>query len=69
MPPHSAKKNALPLLLLVIVAAAQLHGQQAPAPGPHGQTQTQLTARYVGSRACQACYTDIYARWQKTPMG
>src|ERR1700680_4478745 len=25
-------------------------------------------ARYVGSKACQSCHADIYARWQKTPM-
>jgi hypothetical protein len=56
------------LWLLLAVGAAQLQGQQAPVPGPHPQSQPQLTARYVGSRACQSCHADIYARWQKTPM-
>lgn len=23
---------------------------------------------YVGSAACRTCHTEIYARWQKTPM-
>ena len=37
-------------------------------PGPQGQSPAHLTAKYVGSRACQSCHADIYARWQKTPM-
>jgi predicted CXXCH cytochrome family protein len=55
------------LLLLSLLLApngVRPHGQSTPAQGP----QTQLPARYVGSRACQACHADIYARWQKTPM-
>jgi predicted CXXCH cytochrome family protein len=27
-----------------------------------------LAAHYVGSKACQSCHQDIYARWQKTRM-
>jgi predicted CXXCH cytochrome family protein len=27
-----------------------------------------LAAHYVGSKACQSCHQDIYARWQKTAM-
>jgi predicted CXXCH cytochrome family protein len=34
-------------------------GQQAAAV---------LAAHYVGSKACQSCHQDIYARWQKTAM-
>ncbi len=26
------------------------------------------SARYVGSRACEKCHAQIYARWKKTPM-
>jgi predicted CXXCH cytochrome family protein len=47
---------------LPIVAARQqqdVAGQQASAV---------LAAHYVGSKACQSCHQDIYARWQKTAM-
>jgi predicted CXXCH cytochrome family protein len=56
------------LPLLLALNAVQAQAQQAPVPGPQPQSQPQLTARYVGSRACQSCHADIYARWQKTPM-
>jgi predicted CXXCH cytochrome family protein len=60
------------LLPVVLLGAPQLHAQQAPATGPEPQIQTQgqtqLAARYVGSRACQPCHAEIYTRWQKTPM-
>ncbi|MGH9469685.1 MAG: multiheme c-type cytochrome, partial [Terriglobia bacterium] len=26
------------------------------------------SARYVGSKACEECHAEIYARWKKTPM-
>ena len=32
------------------------------------QTSAVLAAHYVGSKACQSCHQDIYARWQKTAM-
>jgi mono/diheme cytochrome c family protein len=32
------------------------------------QTASVLAAHYVGSKACQSCHQDIYARWQKTAM-
>ena len=47
---------------LPVVAARQqqdIAGQQASAV---------LAAHYVGSKACQSCHQDIYARWQKTAM-
>jgi len=47
---------------LPVVAGRQqqdVAGQQASAV---------LAAHYVGSKACQSCHQDIYARWQKTAM-
>jgi predicted CXXCH cytochrome family protein len=32
------------------------------------QAASVLAAHYVGSKACQSCHQDIYARWQKTAM-
>jgi predicted CXXCH cytochrome family protein len=32
------------------------------------QESAVLAAHYVGSKACQSCHEDIYARWQKTAM-
>ena len=32
------------------------------------QTAAVLGAQYVGSKACQSCHQDVYARWQKTAM-
>jgi len=32
------------------------------------QASAVLAAHYVGSKACQSCHQDIYARWQKTAM-
>jgi predicted CXXCH cytochrome family protein len=32
------------------------------------QASAVLAAHYVGSKACQSCHQDIYARWQKTRM-
>jgi predicted CXXCH cytochrome family protein len=32
------------------------------------QENAVLAAHYVGSKACQSCHQDIYARWQKTAM-
>lgn len=32
------------------------------------QTAAVNGAHYVGSKACQSCHQDIYARWVKTPM-
>jgi predicted CXXCH cytochrome family protein len=66
--------GASALLLLVLQAGPeQQAAAQRPQPGqaPAGLPQRpapQLTARYVGSRACQSCHADLYARWQKTPM-
>jgi predicted CXXCH cytochrome family protein len=54
--------------LLLALDAVRLRSQQAPPQGPQPQSQPQITARYVGSRACQTCHADIYTRWQKTPM-
>src|SRR5580658_2146204 len=45
-------------VLLLFQAVAAL--AQAPA--------AQTSAHYVGSKTCQSCHADIYARWQKTPM-
>jgi hypothetical protein len=61
------------LLLIARGVPAQQPSAQRAQPGqvPAGLPQRpapQLTARYVGSRACQACHADIYARWQKTLM-
>jgi predicted CXXCH cytochrome family protein len=42
---------------------------QPLAPGEvTKQTQTEATAHYVGSQACEKCHAEIYARWKKTPM-
>src|SRR5215469_14675559 len=60
-------KSAL-LVAFLFLPGLALYCQQAPAPGPQGQVPVQLAAKYVGSRACQGCHADIYARWQKTPM-
>ncbi len=35
---------------------------------PQANLPSQTAAKYVGSRACQSCHADTYARWQKTPM-
>src|SRR5580704_779811 len=51
--------------VLIFAAAQGLAGQTQPA---RIAPQAQLAAKYVGSRACQTCHADIYARWQKTPM-
>jgi predicted CXXCH cytochrome family protein len=32
------------------------------------QTASVLAAHYVGSKACQSCHQEIYARWRKTAM-
>ena len=32
------------------------------------QARTNTAAHYVGSAACEKCHSDIYGRWQKTPM-
>jgi len=32
------------------------------------QEKTVVSARYVGSLACQKCHEQIYERWKKTPM-
>jgi predicted CXXCH cytochrome family protein len=32
------------------------------------QAASVLAAHYVGSKACQSCHQDVYARWQKTTM-
>ena len=32
------------------------------------QAASVLAAHYVGSKACQSCHQDVYARWQKTAM-
>ena len=49
-------------LVAWLVAPARAQPQVSPAVGPP------LTAKYVGSRACESCHADIYARWRKTPM-
>ena len=51
--------------VLIFAAAQGLAGQTQPA---RTAPQAQLARKYVGSRACQTCHADIYARWQKTPM-
>jgi len=30
--------------------------------------QTASSAHYLGSKACESCHAEIYARWKKTPM-
>jgi predicted CXXCH cytochrome family protein len=32
------------------------------------QSATAVSAKYVGSQACEKCHAEIYARWKKTPM-
>jgi len=32
------------------------------------QATTAVSARYVGSQACEKCHAEIYQRWEKTPM-
>ena len=32
------------------------------------QDRTIVSARYVGSQACEKCHEEIYRRWKKTPM-
>ncbi|MGH9584018.1 MAG: c-type cytochrome [Bryobacteraceae bacterium] len=32
------------------------------------ETQTESSAHYVGSKACETCHAKIYEHWQKTPM-
>ena len=32
------------------------------------ETQTAVSAHYVGSEACEKCHADIYQHWRKTPM-
>lgn len=32
------------------------------------QSQTMVSAHYVGSEACEKCHAQIYERWKKTPM-
>jgi predicted CXXCH cytochrome family protein len=32
------------------------------------QIQTAQSAHYVGSKSCEKCHEQIYARWKKTPM-
>jgi hypothetical protein len=49
-------------LVVWLVAPPRVQPQVSPTIGP------QTTVKYVGSRACQSCHADIYARWQKTPM-
>jgi predicted CXXCH cytochrome family protein len=41
---------------------------RAPQDISAQQTSAVLAAHYVGSKACQSCHQDIYARWQKTAM-
>jgi predicted CXXCH cytochrome family protein len=52
------------ILFVVSVLVANAQGPAPVAP----QTAAQANAKYVGSRACQTCHADVYARWQKTPM-
>ena len=51
--------------ILICAATGALSAQTEPT---QSAPLAQLPARYVGSRACQSCHADIYARWQKTPM-
>ena len=53
--------GAAAVFMLALVGLPVARGQTAPAPATN-------TAKYVGSRACQPCHAQIYARWQKTPM-
>ena len=39
-----------------------------PADIAEQQAGAVLAAHYVGSKACQSCHQEIYARWQKTAM-
>jgi len=41
---------------------------RAPQDISAQQTSAVLAAHYVGSKSCQSCHQDIYARWQKTAM-
>jgi predicted CXXCH cytochrome family protein len=65
-------------LLAAIVLAAGCGAAPAPAgapstaaplsPGPSVVHSNVLRADYAGSRACAACHSDIYARWEASPM-
>jgi predicted CXXCH cytochrome family protein len=57
-----ARVARLSTLVLLLIAPALARPQANPPAAP------QVAAKYVGSRACQTCHADIYARWQKTPM-
>ncbi|MGH9397005.1 MAG: hypothetical protein ACRD18_09185 [Terriglobia bacterium] len=44
------------LFLAALAGAGALPGKAA------------ISARYVGSNACEPCHSAIYARWKQTPM-
>src|SRR5262249_27794356 len=49
------------ILILALAAIGPARAQNTPATAS-------ANAKYVGSKACQKCHAQIYARWQKTPM-
>jgi predicted CXXCH cytochrome family protein len=57
-----ARAVRLGTLAALFIAPARVQAQANPSTAP------QVAAKYVGSRACQSCHADVYARWQKTPM-
>ena len=49
-------------ILLIVFISSMIGSARSQAGNPlAGRT-------YVGSKACQSCHADVYARWQKTPM-
>jgi predicted CXXCH cytochrome family protein len=57
------------LLVLPALMGAQAPGGELLASVPQSVSDEAATApHYVGSQACGACHTEIYARWKKTPM-
>ena len=61
--PHQQTEDDSWKLVLFIRAARPLTAEE------ESQRNSALhSAHYVGSRACEKCHAEIYARWKKTPM-
>jgi len=61
--PHDVPSDDSWRLVLFIRSLRPL-GRQEVAQ----QSVTSASAHYTGSRSCQKCHAQIFARWQKTPM-
>jgi predicted CXXCH cytochrome family protein len=62
--------RALGLLIWLGLGLATARAQQGAGQAAAGAAGPvpQITARYVGSAACESCHAETYARWKKTPM-